>query len=219
MENKFPNVETPKKKLKWYWWIVIILSGQFIIGSLISGNDKKAVTEESLDTLIDSKDAVEQPSLSTKDVDNILKGLRVSKDEFKKTSFYHDPNSTKYDNINSVYLYLGRDEKNNVWPRLRIQYAGEDWLFVEAFRFVIDGGSTKTILPTDGIKKDNDGGEVWEVCDKSPDSADLLTLNEIANSKVAKIRYEGREKVRDRVITEKEKKSLKKMLKVYNNFK
>ena len=216
MSETPPSTASPKpsKKIKWYWWAIIAVVVFSIISRLGSPDPTIASSEGAATTA-----EPEKPKLKSADVDKLLSGLRKSKDEFQKIAFYHDATSTKYNNVNSLYVYLGRSESDEVYPHLVIQYAGKDWLFIKAYRFIIDGSTTKTILPDSDVTTDNNGDGVWEVMDKVPDSSDLLTLKEIANSKVAKIRYEGRERIFDRVITDKEKKALKHIIGIYSNFK
>ena len=212
MSDQVPNPNVPKKKLKWYWWVLIVILGLSVLSKFGSQPATTVAATEATETPLKE----EKPKRTPAQTDKLLEGLRKSKDEFQKTTFYYDPSSTKYNNANALYLYLGRDESDNVWPRLTIQYAGENWLFIEAYQILIDG-QTRTILPEEKIKRDNSGGEVWEVVDKTPNDRDIFILGEIANSKVAKIRYEGREKVFDRVITDKEKKALKRILEIYTD--
>lgn len=214
MSEQLPGTKIPKKKLKWYWWVLIVILGLSVLSKFGSQPAATVATTKATETTLKE----EKPKRNSAQTDKLLEGLRKSKDEFQKTAFYHDPNTTKYNNINAIYLYLGRDESDNVWPRLTIQYAGENWLFIQAYQILIDG-QTRTILPEEKIKQDNSGGEVWEVVDKTPNAQDMYILSEIANSKVAKIRYEGRERVFDRVISDKEKKALKRVLEIYNSIK
>ena len=219
MSDQLSNPNAPKKKLKWYWWVLIVIVVFSIIGRLTNNQaPTSATTTEKPKEETEIKGEVEKPKPTSAEIDKLLSGLRRTKDEFEKQAFYYDPTTTNYGNVNAIYLYLGRDEANHIWPRLTIQYAGENWLFINSYRFLIDG-QTRIILPEERIKQDNNGSGVWEVVDKTPSEGDLLLLSEIANSKVAKIRYEGRDRVFDRVISEKEKKALKRILGIYTNFK
>ncbi len=205
MEQENKSLES-KKKLKWYWWVLIAFVGLSVLCSLFP-NDEKLANDEKIKSQ-PASDTVRQ--VSKAEIDLLLKSLSVSKDEFDKTAFYSCQSTTKYDNTNSIHLYLGR-EGNYVWPRLRIQYSGNSWIFMNMIRLSVDG-QTRAILPEDKIKRDNDGNGVWEVIDKKPNSTDLLLLEELANSKSAKIRCEGPDKVNDRVVSEKEKKNIKTIL-------
>ena len=165
----------------------------------------------------DSTLSVEPAKLTGPEIDKMLSGLKSKKDDFKETTFYNDPSNSKFVDNNQIYLYLGRNG-NYVYPRLRIQYAGDDWVFVNLYRFVIDG-QNRSILPEEDMVRDNEGGTVWEYVDKNPSMTDLLILKEIAESKSAKMRYEGKDKVFDRVISSKEKQSLRRIIKIIENTK
>lgn len=217
MENQETKNEKSRVKLKWYWWVLIFIVVVNVISAIFSDKEVDKKDNPQIVASDSSAKVVELPKKSKKEVDKILSGLKVSGDEFQKMRFYRDPTSAKYDNVNAVYLYLGRNEDDYVYPRMCLQYAGEDWIFINIYKFVIDG-QTRNIYPED-IKTDNNGDGVWEVTDKSPSSFDLMILSEIANSKVSKIRYEGKEKVYDRTISDKEKKALKNVLNIYEKLK
>ncbi|MDQ6479832.1 hypothetical protein [Dyadobacter sp. LHD-138] len=211
--------ELPSKKKMALWKKVGIGVLVFIgIGQLGKSCDSK---NESTSTVnespaeqksLDTVKIAEPKTFSSADIDKILSGLRKDKDDFQETTFYKDPNSPKTSIENEILLYLGRSG-DYVYPRLQIQYSGDDWLFVSTYHFVIDG-QKRTILPEEKITRDNGSGLVWEYVDKKPSNIDLLILKEISNSKVAKMRYEGKDRVFDREISNKEKKSIRRMMKI-----
>ena len=164
MENQGAKAEKSSVKLKWYWWVLIFIVVANLIGSIFSDGEDDEKENLKVAASNPATKIVEPPKKSQKEVDKILSGLKVSGDEFQKTRFYNDPTTTKYDNVNSVHLYLCRNEDDYIYPRMCLQYAGEEWVFVNIYKFVIDG-KARTIYPED-IKTDNNGDGVWEVTDK-----------------------------------------------------
>ncbi|MGE9616769.1 MAG: hypothetical protein ACQPRJ_04305 [Solitalea-like symbiont of Acarus siro] len=143
-----------------------------------------------------------------------LKNFRVQKDKFEDSEFYSDKRTPKYSNENFIYPYIGRSD-DHVWLRLKYQYASEDWLFIN-----------KAILLVDGVKYEIYGTwerdhntSIWEWFDSPVTYSEIFMLEEIANSKSAKIRYIGTQYHKDRVITKKEKSIIKNTLEVFDGLK
>ncbi|HNP20141.1 MAG TPA: hypothetical protein PKL31_17005 [Fulvivirga sp.] len=143
-----------------------------------------------------------------------LKSFKKNEDEFKGTAFYKDPRTPYYTNVNFIYPYIGQ-KGDNYWLRLQFQYASDDWLFIEKGILLIDG---EQFTITGNWERDNNSG-IWEWLDMPVGETELFILNKLADSKSAKIRYEGRQYYKDRTITSKEKSIIKKTLEIYNNLK
>ena len=73
--------------------------------------------------------------------DKTLSSFRKKHDEFKKVTWYYPSSAPQYDNRNAVYSYFymmdDRDQPANL--RFKVQYAADEWLFVEKYIFLIDG--------------------------------------------------------------------------------
>ena len=84
--------------------------------------------------------------------------------------------------------------------RLVIQYYADDWLFIEQYKFVIDGVAY-THIPKE-VERDNGyGGYIWEWCDDWLSKEDEIFIKALANAKVAKVRYEGSQYYKEKIIT------------------
>lgn len=59
--------------------------------------------------------------------------LNKSTDKVEKTDWYRDKSSPAYTNHNGFFIYIGKAQNSPPWLRLRIQYAADDWLFIESF--------------------------------------------------------------------------------------
>lgn len=143
-----------------------------------------------------------------------LKSFKKKEDEFEGNAFYRDPRTPYYSNVNFIYPYIGQ-KGDNYWLRLKLQYAADDWLFINKAILLVDG---EKFTITGNWETDHNSG-IWEWLDISVRDTERLILERIANSKSAKIRYVGRQYHNDRTITKKEKNIIKKTLEIYDNLK
>lgn len=143
-----------------------------------------------------------------------LAQMRISKDKVKGATWYYDKSSPKYVNSNGFFLYIGTAKGYSPSLRLKIQYYGENWLFIDSYFFNVDG-KTWTINPGFGdIKTDNDS-KVWEWFDTSPNKSERELIEAIIKSKKAVMRIEGSKYYKDVVISATQKKALQRVLTVY----
>lgn len=143
-----------------------------------------------------------------------LTQMRISKDEVKGTSWYYDKSSPKYVNANGFFLYIGTGKGYTPTLRLKIQYYGDDWLFIDSYFFNVDG-KTKSIDPGYGdIETDNDS-KVWEWFDTEPNKSEVELIKSIIKSKKAVMRLEGSKYYKDVTISSTQKKALQRVLTVY----
>jgi hypothetical protein len=145
-----------------------------------------------------------------------LKALKnriyIKKGEFDEPTFIYSKNRPKYHSSNALYIYYNKDLLSGV--RLVAQYYADDWLFIEKIKFSIDG-KTFTYIPTD-VKRDNDGGYIWEWMDEYMGSENKELIEALANAKSVKIRYDGRQYYDDRTVSASNLQSIKD---VYQYFK
>ena len=146
-----------------------------------------------------------------------LAQMLVNKDQVKGISWYYDKSSPKYVNANGFYLYVGNKKGYTPSLRLKIQYYGEDWLFIDKYFFNVDG-KTWTIDPGYGdIKTDNDS-KVWEWFDTSPNKNEIQLIRAIIKSKKAIMRMEGTKYYKDVTISATQKSALRRVLVIYKGF-
>ena len=143
-----------------------------------------------------------------------LKLFKKKKDEFEGNTFYRDPRTPYYSNVNFIYPYIGQ-KGDNYWLRLKFQYASEDWLFINKTILLVDG---EKFTVTGNWERDSNS-KIWEWLDISVKNNERLILEIIANSKSAKVRYNGSQYYKDRTITRKEKNIIKKTLGIFDNLK
>jgi hypothetical protein len=140
--------------------------------------------------------------------------MRITKDTVKGITWYEDKSSPRYLNSNGFFLYTGTSKGYKPSLRLKIQFYGDDWLFIEKYFFNVDG-KTDSIDPGYGdIETDNDT-KVWEWFDTSPNESEVSLIKSIIKSKKAVMRLEGSKYYKDVVISSAQKAALKRVLAVY----
>ena len=204
--------------------VLFVVSG-VLVGIFSSDSETNSTTENKIITKKNDsvqikenlriKDSVEiVQKQKTEKAKKALKLFKKSEDEFKGNAFYRDPRTPYYANRNFIYPYIGQ-KGDYYWLRLKLQYASNDWLFVNKGILLIDG-EQYTISGT--WERDNNSG-IWEWLDMQVGTNERIILDKLANSKSAKIRYEGSQYHDDRTITSKEKSVIRKTLDIYDNLK
>ena len=140
-----------------------------------------------------------------------LKSFRKKEDEFEGVKFFSEKRTPYYANVNFIYPYIS-NSSNNYYLRLKLQYTSDNWLFINRAIFLIDGIKYEI---SGNFKRDNNS-TIWEWLDLSVGDKERNILEMLANSKKAKVRYEGDKYYKDRTITSKEKSIIRKTLKVYD---
>lgn len=150
----------------------------------------------------------------TPQIKELKKKFRIKKDEFDENNlvWYEPKSAPNFRNANGFYCYFGT--KNGTPNVLRIvhQYSADDWLFIQSYKFSIDG-KAYSYTPSD-MKTDNDNG-IWEWSDEVVDSEIKEILNALINCKSAKIRLEGRQYYDTKTITTSQIKSIKESVELY----
>lgn len=143
-----------------------------------------------------------------------LSSFRKQHDDFNNTTFYQDRRTPVYTNRNFIYPYIGTSN-GRYWMHIKYQYAADDWLFIDQARIKTDNNDY-TI--NGRFERDNNSG-IWEWYDQAVREEQLAMLEDIATSKVAKVRYVGSQYYKDRTLTAKEKDIIKKTIEIYKQVK
>jgi hypothetical protein len=143
-----------------------------------------------------------------------LAQMSIKNDQVKNIKWYQDKSSPKYVNRNGFYLYVGASPNFSTTLRLKIQYYGDDWLFIEKYIFNVDGDVYEINPDYGDVETDNDS-KVWEWLDISPNSSQVSMLKAISKSKKTIMRLEGSKYYKDVVITSAQKSAIKRVLVVY----
>jgi len=121
--------------------------------------------------------------------------------------------STPHDRFSDgLYLYLV-EVSGTVWPKFCIQSAGKRKLDVTGFRIKADG---KTFTISDpAVKSEKSLAKVAEYYDVPVDQQSYNIMQALIKARKASLTYIGRSGVREREITENEKKGLGRMMDAY----
>jgi len=144
--------------------------------------------------------------------------LKINKDEFKPdVAFYKPKDAPKNIFNNWMYPYLVKSS-NYLSLRYKIQYEGDDWLFIESVKVKVnyEGGNEKIVnLYSGSFDRENAAGKIWEWVDTKVTDAMYLDLLTISKAKTAKIRFNGSKYHNERIMTKKELKALNDVINVY----
>lgn len=171
--------------------------------------------------LIETKAEAMKPFME--DAKRALPLMYEKKNEFEQTTWIKDKTSPRFVDQNAFYVYFGEEKgeySNSITPlRLRVQYYGDNWLFHEKFKLLIDG-ETYTFTPNEVDRDNGNGGYVWEWSDESFKSYGgeqfvAKRMVEIINSKEAKIKFIGDKYYDIQIITQKQKDALRNVLLAY----
>lgn len=142
--------------------------------------------------------------------------MRIENDEFKGVTRYFDKSSPKYVDINGFYAYVIQPSEGTPFMLLNIQYADDDWLFIEGYTILVDGQRFEIREEEYGeIKTDNGYGGIWEWLTRVVGPDELKMIEAMKDGKEVKIRYNGKDYYHDDVITETQKKALRNVYNLY----
>ena len=149
-------------------------------------------------------------------IKELVKFFDVKKDEFDVdgTTWYKPKDAPKYINRNGIYVYFGVGEDGVNALRLMIQYTADEWLFFKKVNFSIDGKPFEYI-PED-TETDHGGGSIWEWSDEAIiTTSDKELIKALASSKVAKMKFLGRQYYKIKNITPKQVQSINRTIELY----
>lgn len=147
---------------------------------------------------------------------NATKKMNKKYDDVNEVTWYRDKSSPAYVNYNGFYSYIGKSEGSKPWLRLAIQYAADDWLFIERYIIKVDGKTYTISEDSYGeIKTDNGSGGIWEWLDRQVGTSEYEIIKAVANGKDVKIRFSGKDYHKDKTITQQQKTALKNVLDAY----
>lgn len=144
--------------------------------------------------------------------------MKVDKDEVTGVTFYTDKTSAKSINENALYAYIATKKGSDPVLRIKIQYFGSDWLFIQQYIFNIDGTDYNIIPQLGQVQRDNNTS-VWEWYDQPANGNTQGILSAIAISKKTILRYQGKQYYKDRIIPKSEKQAITNVLNLYSDLK
>lgn len=140
--------------------------------------------------------------------------FEIKKDEFdvQGRTWYYPKGAPKFINREGIYFYFEDKEGIAKNLRLKIQYYGNDWLFIEKYIFNIDGFPIE-FIPQE-VERDNNN-KVWEWCDEGMTAFEASLIDAIRYGKEIKMKYVGRQYGKVRVLSHKEITAMKRSIEMY----
>lgn len=160
----------------------------------------------------DNKYEMSEKKIDSVKIKELLPFFDVERDEFDPRGIiWYTPKS--FPKYNGISLYFSvQDGKLNPL-RIKIQYYGEDWLFVNKIQFSIDNNAYE--YKPYKIERENEGGNVWEWSDESLKQSDKELITALTNAQNAKIKYVGKHYHSVRTIKPNQIEDIKRSLDLY----
>jgi tetratricopeptide (TPR) repeat protein len=159
------------------------------------------------------KEEIARKKEEEKRLASATKNMRKKYDDMSETTWYRDRTSPQYTNYNGFFGYFGKSNTGNPFLRLRIQYAADDWLFIERYVIKVDGITYEIAEEKYGeIETDNGSGGIWEWLDRSVTKKEMEIMNAVANGKDVKIRFIGKQYRKDKTINSTQKRALRNVI-------
>ena len=163
-----------------------------------------------------SSQATAEASPTKKELDQkLFKALHRREDKMEGIVVYSHPSfQNDYSRGSALSAFI--ITKGNIFGLgFFVTYKGEGWLFVQGYKFLIDGERFEITVPTQ--RDVGSGGAVYEWSRVVPTDEQEVILRNIAASKDATIRYVGAQFYKDRKISAAEKAALRQVLKAYDS--
>jgi outer membrane murein-binding lipoprotein Lpp len=159
------------------------------------------------------KEEIARKKAEEKRLANATKNMRKKYDDMNEITWYRDKSSPRYNNYNGFFGYFGKTNTGSPFLRLRIQYAADDWLFIERYVIKVDGITYEIAEEKYGeIETDNGSGGIWEWLDRSVTKKEMEIMRAVANGKDVKIRFIGKQYYKDKTINSTQKRALRNVI-------
>ncbi len=170
------------------------------------------------ETLLKESKKLENDSLRKELLSSASKKMRVKVDDMNEITWYFDKTSPQFVNYNGFFIYVGLGTDRKPFLKLSIQYAADDWLFIDKYIIKVDEKLYTISENSYGeIKTDNGNGGIWEWLSRDVGESELEIIKAVANGTNVKIRFEGKRYYKDKMITEEQKLALKNILSFYES--
>lgn len=193
--------------------IAFFLTVSFI-GFLFRNCDKKVevkqISKVETTPLIDS---VQLKKDRIKAEENLTKYFLIEEDEFDKVAFCFPKSAPKYRNVKGLYCYFAKQGEEVSNLRLVGQYYSSKWLYIQMVQFLVDGKSF--LIGPRKIRRDKDSAGRWEWFDAGLNENTKPLIEAIANAKLVKIKYIGKQYESVEVVSSTDIESIKIALETY----
>lgn len=212
-KNDVQQVSSPPKKSYKGCLVFFVIAVIFtlFVAVISKSEDNKNIENNSIDStsVVDSK----KSRLDSSKIKSLKHLFTEKKDDFNPNTWVKPKSRPYYVNQNGFYCYFSKDSNGNVFNfRFVGQYAAEDWLFIKYLKFNIDG-KNYDFYPIK-IETDNDS-TIWEWFDEQIKINDSDLIEAIANAKSVKVRFEGRQYYKDKIMSQSNILSIKNTLEYY----
>lgn len=147
---------------------------------------------------------------------NATKKMRKKDDDMNGITWYYDKTSPRYVNSRTNFsAYVGKRDNSAPFMRLVINYVADDWLFIEKYIINVDGKIYTITEQNYGEIKTDSGGGIWEWLDRQAGESEFTIIKAVANGKKVKIRFNGKDYYKDRIVSQQEKLALRNIIDAY----
>ncbi|OBX22195.1 MULTISPECIES: nucleoporin Nup88 family protein [Bizionia] len=159
------------------------------------------------------KEEIARKKEEEKRLASATKNMRKKYDDMNEITWYRDKSSPQYNDYNGFFGYFGKSNTGSPFLRLRIQYAADDWLFIERYVIKVDGITYEIAEEKYGeIETDNGSGGIWEWLDRAVTKKEMEIMNAVSNGKDVKIRFIGKQYYKDKTINSSQKQALRNVI-------
>jgi hypothetical protein len=110
-------------------------------------------------------------------------------------------------------LYVKKPDSGQPTLYFKVQYHGDEWLFISSYIFNVDG-TNYDYVPSK-MQKDN-SDTVWEWSAEPAGSVAMPIIQAILAGKQSKVRFEGQQYYKDHTISQAEKTAMQNVMDTYN---
>ena len=129
-------------------------------------------------------------------------------------TWYKDGNTPKYNDITNVYLYFGQKNDSPPFLRFRIRYCDTQWL--QIMSYIVMADKQRFIQPVVTFKQIRGTTSPQELYDEPVTKELYPIIQKIVSSRKTVIRLHGLKGTGDIMLTDKQKQSMKNVLRAYH---
>ncbi|MCM1291522.1 MAG: hypothetical protein NC201_04735 [Prevotella sp.] len=209
-----PPLPPKKKKRRGCLIAVGVFVFLIILTAIFSDDDDKAksnsdnISSNSTEVVTEDMGQGNVVTIDSVKIKELKPFFKEEKDEFKGITWVMPKARPQYTSANGICTYFSLNSEGKPENlRFLIQYYADDWLFIDSYTFLIDGKTYAFSNPD--VERDNDS-MIWEWSDtgvaQNREVAKILYA--IKNAKEVKIRFNGRQYHKDKVLSEKDIKAI-----------
>ena len=158
------------------------------------------------------------PAKQMSELDQLRMKMRSNIDEIEGIKWIYDKATSQYVQKSNCYIYLGQKD-DYTWGRLKIGFKTDWWVFANEIIMNIDGDRIKVPgVSHSSFKHNNSSESVWEIADFPLEGVYRLLAERISESKKTLIRFKGEDRTFDISVSQKQKDSLKRMIRLHDLF-